>query len=98
MAPTRAAATSRAWTCASGYPYAAAWLIFTAARLLFVYGVEHWFTRSVGIFLVDNHISVDAFADSIMFLFLAPVVVNRLAILVRSRTLVPAQRVTAPSS
>jgi hypothetical protein len=48
--------------------------------------------------LVDNHISVAAFADSIMFLFLAPVVVNRLAILVRSRTLAPAQRVTAPIS
>jgi hypothetical protein len=36
-------------------------------------------------FLIQHHITVAAFADSIMFLSLAPVVSNRLAILVRSK-------------
>src|SRR5580700_3406564 len=74
----------QAWTDA-GYPYAAIWIGFTALRLLFVYGVEHWFTHSVGVFLIDNHINVNAFAYSIIILFLAPVVSNRLCILVSSR-------------
>lgn len=80
-------ASGQAWTDA-GYPYAAIWIGFTAARLIFVYGCEHWFTRDLGMFLLDNHITVDALAYSILFLFLAPVVTNRLAILVRTRTAV----------
>jgi hypothetical protein len=83
------------WTDA-GYPYAAAWIVIAAVRLILIYGTEHWFTLAVGTFLVNNHISVDAFADSIIFVSIGPVVVNRLAILVRSRTIAPAQRVTVP--
>jgi hypothetical protein len=86
--------TGQAWTDA-GYPYAAAWVAFTAARLLFVYGCEHWFTRGLGMFLVDNHIAVTAFADSIMFVFIAPVVTNRLAIGIRTRMLAGRGRVAA---
>jgi hypothetical protein len=71
----------------TGSTYAAIWIAFTAARLIFVYGTEHWFTRQIGTFLVGNHIAVDAFAYSIIFLFIAPIITNRLAILVRTRTL-----------
>jgi hypothetical protein len=81
------------WTDAS-YPYAIAWIVIAAIRLVLIYGTEHWFTMQVGTFLVDNHISVNAFADSIIFVTIAPVVVNRLAIGIRSRMLVSARRVT----
>jgi hypothetical protein len=77
-------ASGQAWTDA-GYPYAVAWVVFTAARLIFVYGCQHWFTRQLGMFLVNNHVPLTAFADSIMFAFLAPVITNRLAIGIRSR-------------
>ncbi|WP_055588603.1 hypothetical protein [Peterkaempfera griseoplana] len=74
----------QAWTDA-GAGYAAVWVVITALRQLFVYGCQHWYTQDLGRFLFDHHISVAAFADSIMFLALAPVIGNRLAILVRSR-------------
>ncbi|MBP2705045.1 hypothetical protein JOL79_14610 [Microbispora sp. RL4-1S] len=89
----------QAWTDA-GYAYAAVWIVYTAARQVFIYGCEHWYSRSLGMFLIDNHISVAAFADSIMFLSLAPVVSNRLAILIRSRRRAaahPSARATAGS-
>jgi hypothetical protein len=90
-------ASGQEWTDA-GYPYAAAWIVIAAIRLILIYGTEHWFTRQVGTFLVNNHISVNAFADSIIFLSIGPVVVNRLAILVRIRTLSSARRVTVPTA
>ncbi|ETK34887.1 hypothetical protein [Microbispora sp. ATCC PTA-5024] len=74
----------QAWTDA-GVAYAAVWIVYTVARQVFIYGCEHWYSRSLGMFLIGNHISVAAFADSIMFLSLAPIVSNRLAILIRSR-------------
>jgi hypothetical protein len=77
-------AGGQAWTD-TGYPYAAVWVAFAAARQILIYGSQHWFTKDLGLFLFDNHISVDAFAYSIIFLFLAPVVTNRLVILIRTR-------------
>lgn len=79
----------QAWTDA-GYPYAIVWIVYAAARQLFIYGCQHWYSRDLGEFLIHNHITVAAFADSIMFLSLAPVVSSRLAILVRSRWQTPA--------
>jgi hypothetical protein len=76
----------RAWTDA-GYGYAAVWIALTVARRLSAYGRRHRFQRDLGLFLLDHRISVAAFADSIMFLTLAPVASNRLAIQVRSRTI-----------
>jgi hypothetical protein len=87
-------ASGQAWTDA-GYPYATAWVVFTVARLIFVYGCQHWFTRQLGMFLVDNHIALTAFADSIMFAFIAPVVINRLAIGIRSRVIAGRNHATA---
>jgi hypothetical protein len=77
-------AGGQTWTDA-GLAYAAVWVTFTAARQAFIYGCQHWFTRDLGMFLIHDHISVNAFADSIMLVSLAPVLANRLAILVRSR-------------
>jgi hypothetical protein len=54
-------------------------------RQLFIYGCQHWFARDLGRFLIENRISVAAFADSILFFTLALVVTTRAGILVRSR-------------
>jgi hypothetical protein len=87
--------SGQAWTD-TGVPYAALWVVVAALRLILIYGTEHWFTQAVGTFLVNNHISVDAFADSIIFLAIGPVVANRLAILLRVRLISGSRRATAP--
>jgi hypothetical protein len=87
--------SGQAWTD-TGLPYAALWVALAALRLILIYGTEHWFTQAVGTFLVNNHISVDAFADSIIFLAIGPVVANRLAILLRVRLISGSRRAAAP--
>jgi hypothetical protein len=87
-------ASGQAWTDA-GLPYAVIWIAIAAARLIVIYGSQHWFTQDLGMFLINNHISVNAFADSIIFLAIAPVVANRLAILIRVRMITAGQRATA---
>jgi hypothetical protein len=69
----------QAWTD-TGLPYTVIWVALAAVRLTLIYGTEHWFTRAIGKFLVNNHISVNAFADSIIFVAIAPVIANRLTI------------------
>jgi hypothetical protein len=86
--------SGQAWTDA-GLPYAAIWIVIAAARLIIIYGSQHWFTQDLGMFLINNHISVNAFADSIIFLAIAPVVANRLAILIRVRKISAGQHATA---
>jgi hypothetical protein len=90
-------ASGQAWTDA-GLPYAATWIVIAAARLIVIYGSQHWFTQDLGMFLINNHISVNAFADSIIFLAIAPVVANRLAILIRVRMITAGQRATAQAA
>jgi hypothetical protein len=69
----------------AGYAYVAVWVLITVLRQLFVYGCQHWFTRDLGRFLVENRISPAAFGDSILFFTLSVVVATRLGILLRSR-------------
>lgn len=77
-------ASGQVWTDA-GWAYATVWVLIAAARQVFIYGCQHWFTRDLGLFLVNNRISVDAFADAVMLLTLTTVVANRAAILIRGR-------------
>jgi hypothetical protein len=76
--------SGQAWTDA-GVGYAVVWVVIAALRQCIIYGAQHWFTKALGRFLFDNHISVTAFADSIMLFTLTTVIANRLAILARSR-------------
>jgi hypothetical protein len=81
------------WTDA-GVPYAAIWIVLAGARSALVYGCTHWFSYSLGMFLINNHIGVNAFGGAIMFLSLVPIVVNRLMIMARGggASMVPAAR------
>src|ERR1700761_3431898 len=38
----------------AGFGYAAFWTVVFAARLAFIYGSEHWFSNSIGRFLVTH--------------------------------------------
>ena len=71
----------------AGYAYVAVWVLITVLRQLFVYGCQHWFTRDLGRFLVENRISPAAFGDSILFFTLSMVIATRLGILLRTRLL-----------
>ncbi|MGW5365307.1 hypothetical protein [Actinopolymorpha pittospori] len=84
------------WTQA-GVAYAVAWVAIAATRQVFIYGCQHWFTRDLGMFLIDNRISVNAFADSIMLLTLATMIANRLTILVRAHLAAAGPRPAVPA-
>lgn len=88
--------TGQGWSEA-GYAYAVGWIVVSALRQLFIYGCQHWYTHALGVFLFDHHISVNAFADSIMFLTLATIVGNRATIFVRSRRAAGRDPQTAPA-
>lgn len=76
----------QAWSDA-GVLYGAVWAVVVLARQAIVYGSRHWFTHDLGVFLVDNRISVHAYAGTIMFLSVTSVFGNRIALLVRSQRL-----------
>lgn len=90
-------ADGQAYTDA-GLAYAVVWIVATAARQALIYGTQHWFTRDLGMFLMDHQVSVAAFADSIVFLSVLPLVGNRLLLLARVRRLARASSATGPNS
>ncbi|MEV5576443.1 hypothetical protein AB0L06_40985 [Spirillospora sp. NPDC052269] len=71
----------------AGVAYAVVWAVVVLLRQGLIYGSQHWFTHDLGVFLVDNRISVHAYAGTIMFLSVTTVFGNRLALLLRSRRL-----------
>ncbi|KAA2267024.1 hypothetical protein F0L68_00355 [Solihabitans fulvus] len=76
-----------------GALYAAFWVLVSAARVLFVYGAEHWFTEGLIRFCVTNRISgPDVFANAFVLLALAMVLARTAVVLVRSRRLRAGER------
>jgi hypothetical protein len=71
----------------AGVGYALIWTGVAAARVLFSYGSDHWFTASLGSWLARNHISSDVLTDSLIFLALAMVITRVAVIGVRARRL-----------
>lgn len=71
----------------AGVPYVLLWVAVCAARTLFAYEAGHSasFQRSLGEFLVTNHISPAALADAIMFAGFAMLLAQRGMLLTRSR-------------
>lgn len=55
----------------AGFGYALLWLVITGGRILFSYGAQHLFARSLGEFLFTYHISPGALGDAFIFLSLA---------------------------
>jgi hypothetical protein len=54
-----------------GVSYAAVWIAVVAARIYFDYGASHVFSQQLGMWLMDNRITVGALTDSLIFLSIA---------------------------
>jgi hypothetical protein len=85
---TRDRAVSRA-----GLGYAAFWVVVFAARLVFIYGSEHWFSRSLGQFLVAHQLSAAGLTDAVIFMAITMALARSALLGVRGRA--AARRVTA---
>ncbi len=55
----------------AGFGYAAFWAVIFAGRLMFIYGSEHWFSRSLGQFLVAHQLSAAGLTDAVIFMAIA---------------------------
>ncbi|WP_194898356.1 hypothetical protein [Catenulispora pinisilvae] len=55
----------------SGYAYAALWTVVIGARLLFVYGSNHWFNDQLGRWMVQHQIGVNALTDALVVMAIA---------------------------
>ena len=53
-------------TTIAGAGYAAFWIVVIGARLLFTYGAEHWYTETLGRWLITNHVTVDGLTDALV--------------------------------
>jgi len=52
----------------AGFGYAAFWTVLFAGRLAFAYGSGHWFSSSVGQFLLAHQLSGTGLTDSLVFM------------------------------
>jgi F0F1-type ATP synthase membrane subunit c/vacuolar-type H+-ATPase subunit K len=55
-------------TSIAGVGYAAFWLVVIAARLLFSYGANHWFSHPLGQWLAAHQITVAGLTDALILL------------------------------
>jgi hypothetical protein len=70
----------------AGWLYALLWLAMSAARVLFVYGLNHWFTASIVTFSIKYRISGgDVYSNALVLMALATVLARTGVVLSRSR-------------
>jgi len=55
----------------AGFGYAAYWAVIFAGRLVFIYGADHWFTRSLGQFLATHQLGAAGFTNALVFMAIA---------------------------
>lgn len=67
----------------AGVGYAAYWTVVFAARMLFVYGLQHWFPTSFGQFMFTEQISVAGLTDALIFMAIAMAVSRSVLLAVR---------------
>ncbi|MEU4332939.1 hypothetical protein [Nonomuraea dietziae] len=68
-----------------GLGYALVWAVLSAARVIFAYGSEHWFSADIVRFSIDYRLSgQDVYANAFIFMALA-MVLTRAAVLVNKR-------------
>lgn len=61
-------------TTTAGLPYAALWVAVIGGRVLFAYGAEHWWSRSIGMFSMQHQITgADAWASAFILMALTMV-------------------------
>ncbi|MGK4578824.1 hypothetical protein [Kitasatospora sp. HPMI-4] len=91
MLPAHRDSSGQVYTRA-GVLYALFWLVMSAARVLFVYGIEHWYTADIIKFAVKYRISgPEVFSNSLVLMALATVLARTVVVMNRRRRL----RITA---
>ncbi|MFI6449192.1 hypothetical protein [Kitasatospora sp. NPDC050543] len=92
MLPGEADSDGTVYTRA-GLLYALFWLAMSAARVVFVYGIEHWYTADIIEFAVKYRISgPEVFSNSLVLMALATVLARTVVVLNRRRRLQVATR------
>jgi hypothetical protein len=69
----------------AGFGYAAFWAVVFAARLVFIYGTEHWFARPLGQFLITHQLSATGLTDALLFMAIAMALARTALLAVRGR-------------
>ncbi len=69
----------------AGFGYAAFWVLVFAARLVFIYGTQHWFSRPLGQFLIAHQLSAAALTDALLFMAIAMALARSALLALRGR-------------
>ena len=67
----------------AGLGYLAVWLGVLATRLVFVYGAQHWFTRWLGTFSVQHHLTQNSWVVAFVAMALATVLTRTAVVFAR---------------
>jgi hypothetical protein len=71
----------------AGAGYAALWVTVIGARAAFSYGSAHWFSTSLGNWMVGHDVSVAAITDALVLMAVAMLTARTLGLAVRAATL-----------
>jgi hypothetical protein len=83
----------------AGFGYAAFWTVIFAGRLVFIYGSEHWFSGSIGQFLLAHQLSVAGLTDSLIFMAITMALARTALLFTRGRAAAHRSAVeTSPSA
>jgi hypothetical protein len=69
----------------AGAGYALLWIAVVGARLVFIYGSQHWFSAALGSWMLAHHVTADALTDALVLMALAMTTTRTLSLLIRSR-------------
>jgi hypothetical protein len=69
----------------AGFGYATFWVLVFAARLVFIYGTQHWFSRPLGQFLIAHQLSSAALTDALLFMAIAMALARSALLAIRGR-------------
>ena len=64
---------------------AAFWAVIFAARLVFIYGTEHWFARPLGQFLIAHQLSATGLSGALLFMAIAMALARSVLLAIRGQ-------------
>jgi len=77
----------------TGFAYAALWTGVIGARAAFSYGSEHWFSHSLGTWMIQHSVTAAAITDGLIFMAVAMLLTRTIGLGIRAaqtRTSMPA--------
>ena len=69
----------------AGFGYAAYLVAVFGARLVFIYGSDHWYARSLSTWLAAHQLSTNALSDAIIFMAIAMALARSALLALRGR-------------